>query len=224
MSIDNEVLYQRTRAAYDDLATQYAEVWSDINLDNELITRFESGLSRNSRVLDVGSGPGQYARRLRSFGHYVVCVDNSPRMAELSRLGPSTWPSPVALMDMRRLGFAADSFDAIWACASTVHIMANEISSVLREFRRILASPGQLLINATISSLGIRSETADEMSGLSRFGRSFQHYEEDDDFSEILRASGFEIYDVLHRKIDSRVLASSAHPTNSWTNFFCVVA
>lgn len=45
-------------------------------------------------------------------------------------------------MDMRALGFADDSFDGLWACASFLHVPFDDALGTLQEFQRVLRPNG----------------------------------------------------------------------------------
>lgn len=49
-------------------------------------------------------------------------------------------------MDMRRLGFAGDSVDGLWVCASFLHVPRSDSQSTLAEFHRVLRSEGMLAL------------------------------------------------------------------------------
>jgi predicted SAM-dependent methyltransferase len=61
-------------------------------------------------------------------------------------LDPKVEPDFVGSMTDMRAHFGAGSFDAIWSSHSLEHLHAHEIPVALREFRRILADDGFLLI------------------------------------------------------------------------------
>ncbi|WP_408656057.1 class I SAM-dependent methyltransferase [Jatrophihabitans sp.] len=182
---------------------------------------FRTSLKVGSTVLDVGCGPGQYSRQLRALQYEVISVDFSSEMARIVVENDQAAAGSTLVMDMRHLGIGDTRIDAIWACASTVHITASDMPSVLSEFRRVLKPNGRILVNAIVSPLGLRVESAAEVAGRSTVGRTFQHYPNEEAFTSMLADSGFGIVRTSRKRIESRVLECSRHPTNMWVNFLC---
>ncbi|WP_157420326.1 class I SAM-dependent methyltransferase, partial [Actinomadura kijaniata] len=80
-----------TRAAYDAVATLYAELFRDSveghPLDRALVTAFAEHVwaTGGGPVADLGCGPGGVTARLASLGVTAFGVDASPAMIELAR-------------------------------------------------------------------------------------------------------------------------------------------
>ncbi|WP_235940840.1 GNAT family N-acetyltransferase [Paramicrobacterium fandaimingii] len=137
---------ERTRAAYDRVAVDYAEL-----LENELTARplhrylLDDLAARVSGpVLDAGCGPGRVARYLADRGVTASGIDLSPAMvAEAKRRNPGI-DFRVGALD--ELGVADGSLDGIVAWYSIIHTPESELSSVIAEFRRALSPSGILLI------------------------------------------------------------------------------
>lgn len=213
-------VYDQTRRSYDSLAQRYASVWSDDKVYQELLSTFLGSLPPVARILDVGAGPGQYSRQFARAGHIVTGVDFSEAMMRCALdTRVSTERSVVA--DMRALPFVDRAFDAIWACASTIHILKTDMPSVLEGFTRILAPHGWVLVNAVISNLGLRVEREHEMSSEHIAGRTFQHYASSEESVGILELGGFVVKKIHLRTVTSTVVERSEHPTNSWINYLC---
>lgn len=96
------------------------------------------------RLLDVGSGPGQYHDRLR--GVHVVALDMSAGM-----LAKVTIPAVQA--DAQALPFPARSFDRVMANHVLYHIP--DMTRALREIRRV-ASPGARVVMAANGRTSMR--------------------------------------------------------------------
>jgi SAM-dependent methyltransferase len=97
-----------------------------------------------ARVLEVGVNPGQFTQLLVGAGYRVSGVDlnPAPRQALWERLGVEV---RQAHLEHDPLPFPDESFD--WLVFSEVieHLVYSPLP-VLREFRRVLAPGGQLLI------------------------------------------------------------------------------
>ena len=93
-----------------------------------------------SRVLEVGPGKGELARRMaRELGADVVAVDQSERMVELTRAG-----GVEALVgDVQALPFDDDSFDGAVAAWMLYHVQ--DVDRAIAELHRVLRPGGRLV-------------------------------------------------------------------------------
>lgn len=96
------------------------------------------------RVLDVGSGPGQYHAALAHAR--VVAIDLSPGMLAKVRV-------PAAQADAQALPFRDGSFDRILCAHVLYHVP--DIGRALREMRRVAKGGGRVVI-ATNSRVTMR--------------------------------------------------------------------
>ena len=98
------------------------------------------------RVLEVAVGTGlvhkRLARRLGRSG-LLVGVDLAPRMLAVTRR--QVPEGRLARADALRLPFADASFDLLWASYLLDLIPAEEMTPLLREFRRVLRAPSTTL-------------------------------------------------------------------------------
>jgi ubiquinone/menaquinone biosynthesis C-methylase UbiE len=102
-------------------------------------------LAQGSAVLDVGCGSGYVASKLEDRGFKVTGIDISTRMLELAR-GNSP-KSTFLRMDMKRLDFPKESFDAVICLYSIFHVPRRYHLGVLKRFRRVLKPNGLLVIH-----------------------------------------------------------------------------
>lgn len=103
--------------------------------------RFLAELKRTgaARLLEIGSGPGRDGRFFTDEGLAVVCTDPSPAMVERCRAKGLE----AHVMDVLRLDFPPDSFDAAYALNSLLHVPKADMPSALAAIRRLL-HPGGL--------------------------------------------------------------------------------
>lgn len=139
------------RAAYDAIATTYADQFKDTLEDRpiergllaafaELVLRGPAGL-----VADLGCGPGHIAAHLHGLGLSVLGVDHSAEMLEVGR---ARYPEVrFALGAMPRLGLADASCRAALSRASIIHLPPALLPAALTEFARVLAPGGWLLLS-----------------------------------------------------------------------------
>ncbi len=98
-----------------------------------------------SRILEIGSGLGEFAERMvRELGAEVVAVDLSPRMVEIAR----ERGIEASVADAKTLPFAAGEFDAVVANWVLHHLP--DLDRGLAEIGRMLTDRGRL-VAATFS-------------------------------------------------------------------------
>lgn len=124
----------RTAASYDAGAAAFAARWFHFRLEGQ-IRRFAAHLCPGAHILDLGCGVGRDVGHLQELGFDALGLDLSGGMLAEARRRLAT---PFVQADMRRLPFAAGSFDAVWACASLLHLPKAQAPAVLAECRRVL--------------------------------------------------------------------------------------
>lgn len=132
-----------------DLYNSLADSYAVQALDHGPVlqrTKFISMLQPGAKILDVGCGSGRDCTFLSEQGFKVTGIDRSEKLLELARIA-----APKAKFysaDIRHLSFEKNMFDAIWSCASIVHIKHSEIQQVFNSFYSILKPGGMLYIHA----------------------------------------------------------------------------
>lgn len=130
----------RTIDAYDRIASDYADFWSDRRVVQRPLALFASLLPAGALVLDAGCGPGFDGALLRERGFQVVGLDRSYAMLQLGR---SRYPGRYVQGDLRVQPFGGGAIAGIWASASLLHLPRPAFVPALRELGRIL-HPGGL--------------------------------------------------------------------------------
>lgn len=138
-------------AAYDELGARFGQ-WAG-RIEGEPLDRFVGELRERlppgARILDLGCGDGAKTKLLAEFAH-VVAVDVS---AEQIRLARVTVPeASVVHADFLELEYPDESFDAVTAFYSFMHVPRDEHPALLARIRRWLV-PGGLFL-APMSTLG----------------------------------------------------------------------
>ena len=102
-----------------------------------------------ARVLDVGGGPGVYARLLTAAGHQVRLLDLVPAHVELARTGQP--PVPAAVADARALPEPDDGYDATLLLGPLYHLTerADRVAALTEAVR--VTRPGGHVAAAVIS-------------------------------------------------------------------------
>lgn len=132
-----------------------------------LAQRFDDMGLAGGEFLGLGVGHEPLIFHLTHLSRSVVATDlySSGTAWQEARLAAETVyessPFPyqrdrltVRNMDMRRLEFAADSFDAVWSCSSVEHVQTlPQFVQIFREIHRVLR-PGGVALVTTEFSLG----------------------------------------------------------------------
>ena len=135
------------RDAYAAVAQQYIDLceggdWPDDAGDSALVERHLTGLA--GPVLDLGCGPGHWTARLSSRGVDVTGIDQVPGFVAHARAAHPG--SSYRLGSMAELDVGDASVAGVLSWYSTIHLPPPELDGVLREFRRVLAPSGVLVL------------------------------------------------------------------------------
>ena len=129
---------------YEKIAGKYAEQYFDDMVDVPCIEKFLTRLPKQAKILDVGSGPGQFAKHMIETGFEVIGVDFSKEMVTIAKEKVPT--GNFLHMDMRHLDFPDNSFDGVFSAYSLIHIPSEEIQATLQGFYRVLKVGGYVEI------------------------------------------------------------------------------
>lgn len=129
---------------YDELADVYA-AGRHLFDTTPVLTAFAQHVPERAQVLDVGCGAGEpTARYFVDRGCQVTGIDLSTRMLALAQ--QRVPEANFERMDMRRLDFPAESFDAIIAIYTVFHLPRAEHLALFAGFNRVLKPSGVLLL------------------------------------------------------------------------------
>jgi SAM-dependent methyltransferase len=139
-----------TRAAYDIVASKYAELLHDEldhkPVDRAVIALFAELVTSNGGgwVADLGCGPGRVSAHLAKLGADVFGVDLSPAMLEVARC-----EYPYLSFFVGELGNLAlndSTVGGIIAWYSIIHTPPDRLRDTFLELRRVMASGATLLL------------------------------------------------------------------------------
>lgn len=158
---------------YDAFAPRYAELVNRRYVVIELSYAFvlgRLGTLTGKRVLDLGSGPGELARRLAAHGATVTGVDSS---REMLRIAEDTVPNGIRLVedDVQALTTMDQaSFDAV--VASLMLMDVPNFQAVFRASARVLVPQGTMVWTITHPCFqSPHSEPIDDGTGALRHRR-----------------------------------------------------
>ena len=122
---------------YNEHATTFAEGTLSVDMQS-LYQRFLPLLPAGAHIVDAGCGAGRDARYFLQQGFAVSAFDGSEQLAALAS-EVTGQPVQVCRFDQ----FVAPApVDAIWACASLLHVPAAELPVVLAHLSQQLVSGG----------------------------------------------------------------------------------
>lgn len=132
------------RRSYDELAGTYAEQRSTDGPGTEILREFLDSLREQPRILDAGCGQGEPALSIAETNATAIGLDASREQLRLAR--DRTSAAALVEGDLTRLPFATDSFDAIVALWSIIHVPIDEHEQAIEEFARVLGPGDRLLL------------------------------------------------------------------------------
>jgi|SRR5579875_2497836 len=188
-------------AAYDAVATEYAETLRD-ELSGKPLDRALLGalveMSHDSRIADIGCGPGHVTRYLASLGAKPIGIDISPAMIEIARAENPDLEFKVETMT--DLTEPDQSLSAAVLLYSIINLSKTERERTFAQIFRTLRTGGIALV-----SFHIRSEefSAGQVQHLDTwFGHSVDingHFLEPDQVIDEIAEAGFDIVSVTTR-------------------------
>jgi SAM-dependent methyltransferase len=176
-----------TRAAYDAVASLYAERFSNalegLPLERALLAAFAELVQADDAgpVADIGCGPGHVTAHLQALGPTTFGIDLSPAMVALARQ-----THPDLRFDegsMTALDLADGALGGILAIYSIIHTRPQQLPVVFTEFHRVLTPGGHLLLGFFAGDDPLPQEFDHKVSLAYRWSP--------DDLAELLRQAGF---------------------------------
>ena len=186
---------------YEAHAREYFDKTVSADL-SPLYDEFLSHVRPGGRVLDVGCGSGRDLKVFRSRGFDAVGIDASKTLVQLARKFSGASCIAMRFEDVR----FRESFDAVWACASLLHVPKRRIVLILRRLRKALIGKGALFASVKLGQGEI----------LDSDGRFFAYYPPDEFALQVQRV-GFDVgrvwvsEDSLRCRTETRWINLIAH-------------
>lgn len=144
--------------------------------------KFEALLPYGAYIIDLGCGSGRDAKHFIDKGYKVEAIDGSQALCDSASeyIGQEVKCVMFEDMDYR------EEFDAVWACASLLHVSKSELPEIIQKVRDAMKSGG---IFFTCFKYGNHEYVKD--------GRFFNNYDEESICEIIGPENGFEIIDIF---------------------------
>ena len=182
--------HRRTvESGYDLMAERYLDTKDPEDpLALDALADLISFLPQGATVLDLGCGAGvPVTRWLTERGFAVTGVDVSARQLELAR---KNVPEATFLKaDMAEVTFAPETFDAVVAFHSIIHVPRKHHQELLRNIHRWLEPRGVFLATMTVTDYEGRDEDWEGWGA----PMAWSHYDRDANVG-MLREAGFELH------------------------------
>lgn len=122
---------------YDENADDFYNSTCDVDL-SDIYNRFEKHLIANAHILDAGCGSGRDSKYFLAHEYKVSAIDASQEMV--------TKAKKLTGLDVKKMYFQEiedkEVYDAIWSCASLLHVPKKDIDEVLQQFSDALKVSG----------------------------------------------------------------------------------
>jgi SAM-dependent methyltransferase len=184
---DGPAQRELVRRGYDELAEIYAAE-REATENDALLGRLRTD-APPGRVLDAGCGDGASALEPLSGERPVAGLDFSRAQATRAN---EVAPGRVVQGDMTALPFADDTFAAVAAFYSTIHVPADETPAVYEEFARVLSPGGVALVTTGTEDWAGRND--DWLAGGAPMEWDILG---PDRSTALLEAAGFEVYETV---------------------------
>ena len=110
---------------------------------NPLYERFLRYVPIKGHILDVGCGSGRDTKAFIDMGYSVDAIDGSE---ELCALASRYTGIAVKCMDFTTIDFV-NEYDALWACASLLHVSSDKLPGVVARLCKVLHPEGILYMS-----------------------------------------------------------------------------
>ena len=153
------------KKGYARIAEKYAKQ-RHIYPNKSLLAKFTRCVPKKSRVLDLGCGAGMpIAKYLCDKGYNVTGIDLADGMVRLAR--KNVRKAKFMKMDMTRMVFPSNHFDAAVSFYAIIHIPRENHSKIYRKLHSILRPNGIMLLNAAGTKAW--EETVNDYMGVPMF-------------------------------------------------------
>ena len=167
----------QTLGVYNSQKDDYLRLMWDYADSDPNLSRFLTAMPKGARVLDLGCGPGAYARHFAAAGLRVEAWDAAEEMLAHAAALPGVSARLARFEDLN----AADRYDGIWAYFSLLHAPRTALPQHLNAIARALRPGGTLFLGMKLGKGGRRDS----------LGRHFEYYSQQE-LDSALHAAGLQ--------------------------------
>ena len=124
---------------YQDHTEEFIARTADVDMTPHY-SRFLEQVVPGGRILDLGCGAGKASLYFTQKGYQVLAVDGCQELCDFTRQRVGC---PVRQMFFEELDYT-DAFDAVWACASLLHVCKADLPDIFCRIHRALKTGGSL--------------------------------------------------------------------------------
>lgn len=124
---------------YNQFAKNFFQNTKDLDM-SEVSDRFLNRMKPGDMILDLGCGSGRDSLAFKKAGFQIEAIDGSQ---ELCDLASELLNQPVINKKFQEID-EKEKYDGIWACASLLHLTAEELTDVFKKLEQAL-KPGGIL-------------------------------------------------------------------------------
>lgn len=100
-------------------------------------------LKEGSHILDLGCGSGRDSNAFMARGYRVTSLDGS---VEMCKIASKFLGQEVICKGFSELDYV-DEFDAVWACASLLHLTSHEVKKTFTRIAKALKQQGYIYVS-----------------------------------------------------------------------------
>ncbi len=127
---------------YDDNAQQYFEATKNADM-TDAYKRFCKYIEKGSYILDIGCGSGRDLKFFNKHGYIAEGLEPSKKLCNLIRTNMRC----KIYCDSIQSFMSTEPYNAIWACASLLHLTPKEILDFFKHIDKFLFSGGIIYVS-----------------------------------------------------------------------------
>jgi predicted TPR repeat methyltransferase len=188
--------YLKTIETYDSVAMNYENKFIDMDLYNDTYDLFCSLLAKESKVLDVGCGPGnisKYFLKIRP-DLKITGIDLSPNMIQRAKINNPT--AKFIVKDALQINQLEETYHGIVLGFCFPYLSKEDCGNLIRQASEKLEPNGLLYISTMEDDY---EKSGYETTSFSDGKEVFVYYHQEDTLRKELECNGFEIL-KLERK------------------------
>ena len=185
--------YSKTIETYNAVVSNYEEKFMEMDLYNDTYDLFCSMLGSNSKVLDVGCGPGNITKYFLNIREDLVItgIDLAPNMIERAKLNIPN--ANFIVKDALKINELTDKFDAIVIGFCMPYLNKEDCSKLIKLSSEKLLSKGIIYISTMEDDY---TKSGFETTSFSDGKEVFVYYHQEDNIKNELMNNGFEILKI----------------------------